>query len=210
MSVATNYAEAGREVQQIWCVGTKPDGEACGARAMRGSDFCYWHDPAMEEERLSGFVRYPRGAGTPILSEAGQLDSLEDLQALLRRVAIQVVTGQRVETRRVTALNGLAAQLTRVIKIRELQSQLKEAEEEIVDLRHRCEGFERMAKEAWELQSQLKAAEAEIGQLRQRCEEYERMLEEALGLQSRSPTGAEAAAVPTSSAGAGGAEERGD
>jgi hypothetical protein len=68
-------------------------------------------------------------------------------------VAIQVVTGQRVETRRVTALNGLAAQLTKVIKIRDLQSQLKGAEEEVVALRQRCEEYERMLEEALELRN---------------------------------------------------------
>jgi hypothetical protein len=150
MSLATNHRDDPTDVQQIWCVGIKPDGEPCGARAMHGSDFCYWHDPAMEEERVSGLVHYPR-TGTPILSEAVPLESLEDLQALLRRVAIQVVTGQRVETRRVTALNGLAAQLTRVIKIRELQSKLADAEAEVEQLRQRCADYEHMLEEALEL-----------------------------------------------------------
>jgi hypothetical protein len=151
MSLATNHRDDPTGVQQIWCVGTKPDGEPCGARAMRGSDFCYWHDPAMEEERVNGLVHYPR-TGTPILSEAVPLESLADLEALLRRVAIQVVTGQRVETRRVTALNGLASQLTKVIKIRELQSQLKDAEAEAEQLRQRCVDYEHMLEEALGLQ----------------------------------------------------------
>src|SRR5206468_2256631 len=84
------------EVQQIWCVGVKPDGEPCGARAMRGSDFCYWHDPATEEERLSGLTRQERPKGAPILPEPMPLETVVDVQALLKQLALYLATSERV------------------------------------------------------------------------------------------------------------------
>jgi hypothetical protein len=41
MSIAEQRRIA--ETQHLWCVGTREDGEPCGARAQRGSRYCFWH-----------------------------------------------------------------------------------------------------------------------------------------------------------------------
>jgi len=147
MSNSLNGRAPAGDVQPIWCTGVKPDGEPCGARAMRGSDFCYWHDPATETERLSGLARQERAKGSPILPEVTSLNTVEDVQALLRQVAIYLATGERIEPRRATALNAVAAQLLRGIEIGELQAELAAARAEVQRLRCECETYARRRQE---------------------------------------------------------------
>jgi hypothetical protein len=133
------------ETQHLWCVGLRPDGQACGARAMRGSQYCFWHDPDKEEERRDELARREQLAGVPILSESMALDTVADVEALLRQVALYLATGGRVEPRRATALTGVADRLLRAIRIKELQAELAAARQEIERLQQRCAEYERAA-----------------------------------------------------------------
>jgi ribosomal protein S18 len=146
MSGATNHREDPREFQHLWCVGTREDGEPCGSRAMRGSDFCFWHDPAKEEERREEFARREQLAGVPILSAAMSLDTVADVEELLCQVAMYLATGGRIEPRRATALTAVADRLLRAIRIKELQAELSAAKQEIEQLQRRCQEYEQALK----------------------------------------------------------------
>jgi hypothetical protein len=101
MEHAWNGRGNAADLQRIWCAG-KPDGQPCGGRAMRGSEFCFWHAPETEEERMNGrFGRQPP-VGAPIVPEEMPLNTVADVQALLRQVAVYLATGERIEPRRAT------------------------------------------------------------------------------------------------------------
>jgi hypothetical protein len=130
-------------LQHLWCVGSKPDGEPCGARAMRGSQYCFWHDPEKEEERQAELARREQFTGAPIVAEAVPLESVADVEALLRQTVLYLATGGRIEPRRATALTGVADRLLRCIQFREMQAELDAAHAEIARLKRRCAEYER-------------------------------------------------------------------
>lgn len=138
------------DAHSLWCLGTRPDGEPCGSRAMCGADFCFWHDPAKEEERREELSRREQFTGAPILSEAMSLETVADVEALLRQVALYLATGGRIEPRRATALTAVADRLLRAIRIKELQAELSAAQAETA-----------------RLQEEMAAAREEIERLRE-------------------------------------------
>ena len=119
----------------------------CGVipfRARRGSEYCFWHDPELEEARLEELERREELAGAPILAEAVPLETVEDVQAMLKQVATYLATSRRVDPGRARALTLVANQLLGSIKIRQLQKELTAARAEIQRLQRRCAALEEL------------------------------------------------------------------
>lgn len=45
------------------CMHEKPDGQRCGGRAMKGSDYCYGHEPSKAIERREAAIKAGRSGG---------------------------------------------------------------------------------------------------------------------------------------------------
>src|SRR5438067_2007515 len=105
------------DTQQGRCQRATDEGTPCESRAMGDSRFCYWHDPEREEERLAMLGRRGTSSGAPILAEGVPLNSIEDLQALLKQVALYLATSERIEPRRATALRAVTAELLKAFEI---------------------------------------------------------------------------------------------
>ncbi len=117
---------------QPLCAGARDDGHPCRALAMRGSTFCYQHDPATETDRqLPNGARQGRPRGAPILEEPCALETVADIEALLRRTALYLATATEAEARRATALNAIAGRLLDTVHRRRLQEELDAARAEI-------------------------------------------------------------------------------
>jgi hypothetical protein len=112
---------------------------------MRGSLYCFQHDPALEAERQAVLAGQTRRAGAPILPEGEglPLETIADVHALLRRVTVYLATGGRIEPRRVTALCGAADRLLRTFPLAEMEAELAALREENERLRERCAEYER-------------------------------------------------------------------
>lgn len=72
------------------CKATNARGEPCGAPALHGSDWCFWHDPALAKERAAARRKAGknrrRGAADPSFAEAmesREFRTLEDIVGLL-------------------------------------------------------------------------------------------------------------------------------
>lgn len=123
--------------EQLHCTHTRPDGTACRGPAMKGAAFCYWHNPATEEERATGF-RGPRPEsepGPPLFPEEVPLETADDIQRLLGRVANYLATAPRPDTERAAGLSRVAAVLLRAVRLRELQGQVAGLTTELEDAR---------------------------------------------------------------------------
>ncbi len=121
---------------QPLCAGIRDDGQPCRALAMHGSTCCYQHDPATEADRqLPNWARQGRPRGAPILDEPCELETVADIEALLRRTALYLATATDAEARRATALNGIAGRLLDTVHRRRLQEELESARDEIERLR---------------------------------------------------------------------------
>jgi hypothetical protein len=119
------------------------DGEPCRAYPMNGYRHCFQHEPALEEERQALLAGQWRRAGSPILPEAVPLGTASDVRAMLEKVALYLITGERIEPRRVTALNGVADRLLRLMEIETLQAELAAARADNERLVERCVELER-------------------------------------------------------------------
>jgi uncharacterized small protein (DUF1192 family) len=116
---------------------------------MKGSSYCYWHDPATEEERLAGLVGAERPRGAPILpeGEALCLERPEDIEALLRQTVRYLATAPRVEPKRANAVIAACNQLLKVMNIRELQAEIAALRAENSRLQRVCAAQEQRAEE---------------------------------------------------------------
>lgn len=136
---AGGYVEA---VRQIYCLWTFESGARCRARAMKGSYYCYWHDPDKSKERETGLVVDQPARSTlapPILPGGASLETAADVVLLLQKVALYLAGPGEVEPRRATALNAVAANLLQALHLRELEQHLAEANAEIARLRQALE-----------------------------------------------------------------------
>jgi hypothetical protein len=110
---------------------------------MRGSEYCFQHDPELEEVRQALLAGQSRGAGVPIISEAVSLKTPADVRALLEKALLCLATGQRVDPRRITALNGTVDRLLPLMAVTGPEAELAAAQAEIQRLQERCAELER-------------------------------------------------------------------
>lgn len=116
------------------CKATNAKGEPCGAGAMRGSDYCFWHDPTKAKERAearkkAGHNR-ARGRADPSFADrmqTRQFRTLEDIVALLE-IAIQQTLRLENSVSRNRTLGYLARSWADVYEVGELEQRVEALE----------------------------------------------------------------------------------
>jgi hypothetical protein len=79
------------------CAKVKADGNRCGARALNGAEFCFFHDPASVQERAAASRRggeKNRARVLPSDTSDFPLSGAGDAAALLGRTVNQVLRGE--------------------------------------------------------------------------------------------------------------------
>ena len=103
------------------CERVKDDGSKCRAPVRQGSRYCFFHDPAKENERKEAQQRGGRANHATVLSADAPdvpLDSLKDIAGLFARVINQQLRGE-VSTKEASSLGYNLCQLA---KLREASS----------------------------------------------------------------------------------------
>ena len=104
-------------------------GKRCKARAIKGSDYCFAHEPALAEQR----AKWRREGGhasskKAVLEETAALESPEEIKKLLAR-AIQAVQRGDMDPRTANALARLCSLQLKAIRQTEIVRRLDELEQ---------------------------------------------------------------------------------
>ena len=116
------------------CAHAMPDGRRCRAPALRDGRFCFWHDPAKEQEaaeaRRLGGLRRGRERTLAVAYDLAGLSSVEAIRRILE-IAIFDALGleNSVARARVLIAGGLAA--ARLLETGELEARLAALEDAI-------------------------------------------------------------------------------
>ena len=84
-------------LKQNTCQHVKPDGKQCRARKVRGSDFCFFHDPSRTAERTAAQKAGGRNGRATVLSldvPGRTVKTATDVVDLLSETINHVRTGQ--------------------------------------------------------------------------------------------------------------------
>jgi hypothetical protein len=122
------------------CEHIKPDGRRCQARAVAGSRWCFFHDPAKAEARKnasrSGGKRSHRPAATlPAGAADAPLKTVGDVVNLLAETISQVRKGA-IDTRIANAVGYLGSVLLRALEGDELARQVEELRRQVDEVTH--------------------------------------------------------------------------
>jgi hypothetical protein len=108
------------------CTATNADGDPCQAQPVRPSGYCYWHDPALAEERDR--KRREGGANRSNKARAKKTLSAEALTAEEVRsylgIVFKGVIGGKIEPGVGTAAANIARALMDVAKVAEVEQQV--------------------------------------------------------------------------------------
>jgi hypothetical protein len=109
------------------CQGTTRLGAPCNTTARPDSNWCLWHDPALEEERSEW--RREGGRGKSNISRAAKRlpETLHDVQLALLR-AVQGIEDGTLEPKRAQALASLARAFCTLHEKGEIEHRLAELE----------------------------------------------------------------------------------
>ncbi len=115
------------------CAAATPDGP-CGAPAQEGSPYCWWHDPAKEEERREASSRGGRAPRTPVdltaVFDEGpkSLRTLQAVAAANESVIGGVLSGKVSLERGRVLMNGfrLQAQVLESIEAAKIREELED------------------------------------------------------------------------------------
>jgi hypothetical protein len=110
------------------CLGTNEKGKPCEAQPVRRSGYCFWHDPALADERdrkrREGGVNRSNKARARKALPADPL-SAEEVRSYLGVVFLDVISG-KVEPGVGTAAANIARALMDVAKVAEVEQQVAE------------------------------------------------------------------------------------
>jgi hypothetical protein len=114
------------------CIAVTKDGRPCSAGPVRPSGYCYWHDPALLEQRRTD--RQRGGAARSNVARArkqiaGAVLSPSDIQGLLGATLRAVIAG-RIEPGIGNAAANLARALIAVREATEIETRLAALEEQ--------------------------------------------------------------------------------
>ena len=114
------------------CLFTKEDGERCRARAMRDSEYCFFHDPATLERRRAarragGIERSKKAAVLPADAVDCPLESVGHIVELLAQTINQVRKGT-ADPRVGNSVGYLAGIMLKALDIGELEKRLAKLE----------------------------------------------------------------------------------
>ena len=120
------------------CAATKGDGTACGAAALPGSQFCFFHDPAKAAARRqaqSAGGQANRMATLPADAPDVTVEDGADVVKLLGATINQVRRGE-IDPRVANAVGYLSNIVLSATGQRELESRLAELETLVKNRRH--------------------------------------------------------------------------
>jgi hypothetical protein len=87
--------------EHLYCVHVRENGTSCRAMASKASGYCYYHDPATEQERITGIRASAAPADRPpVLQEEVALETVPEIQAVMRRLANYLATAPNPDTAR--------------------------------------------------------------------------------------------------------------
>ena len=115
------------------CAQTKSDGSPCRTRPLKGSRYCFFHDPSKAEERRSAGRKGGEKGKIATLSSLTpdiQLDSAQDVVRLIAETISQVRRGD-IDPRIANAVGYLSGVALKAREQGELEDRLKTLEEEI-------------------------------------------------------------------------------
>lgn len=120
------------------CKHTKSDGQACRALAIKNSDYCFFHDPACEEQRreaviLGGKARKTRKVLEPVVVQGKTLRTGRDVIKLLEETINQARTGE-LDPGIANTIGHLSNVLLRAIEVGELEQRLLTLEMEAKEI----------------------------------------------------------------------------
>jgi hypothetical protein len=124
-----------------FCAAIKPDGVRCKARAMKGSEWCFNHNPDYSDERRRNASKGGKhgGRGRPAKSGA---EGLQDIRELLKSLTDDVLSGE-VERATAIAANQLLNTALRAIELERRWKELGEIEERLCALEEARQGVSR-------------------------------------------------------------------
>ncbi len=108
------------------CKGANAAGQPCDAKPVRPSGWCYWHDPALEAERIEG--RRKGGAARSNRARAkkrlpAESLTLQEVQGLLS-VALKGVLAGRIEPGIANASANVARAIAAVAQAGEIEERI--------------------------------------------------------------------------------------
>lgn len=118
------------------CKYIKPNGELCRAYAIKGCDFCFWHEPTKAKERGEAWSKGGKttmGKQTVLPSSEFRLESLKSIVRLLEETINQMRTGE-IEVRIAQCTGYLAGIAIKAMEQAELERRV-EALEQLVSKR---------------------------------------------------------------------------
>lgn len=128
------------------CQLIKPDGSFCGSNAMTESQFCYFHDPSVpEEKKKSARIRGGKNNATKVESTLRPLKIKRpvDVVKLLTGTIDEVRSGE-IDVKVANCLGFLSTQLLKALEIAEFEERLAILEKNMKKARfqkpcpHRC------------------------------------------------------------------------
>ena len=117
-----------------YCQATNARGEPCGAYAVKGSAFCFWHSPerALDRKEASaagGRSRHGRALST-VAGEPVHLSSLGDVVSLLEQAVSDALCLEN-SIQRARCLGYLAGIAARALEASDLEQRIVRLEEQL-------------------------------------------------------------------------------
>jgi len=113
------------------CKFVNETGEPCEAFAMKGSDYCWFHDPVRLQERIEACKKGGRAGMRKILPQSNvKINSLKDIVRLLESTINDVRTG-RVDVRIANSVAYLSGVLRQVMEQEFLEKRLDSLEKHV-------------------------------------------------------------------------------
>jgi hypothetical protein len=112
------------------CRARKQDGSTCGATALAGSEFCFFHDPSKAADRRAAQSLGGQGNRIRTLSEATpdvKIQNSGDVVALICETINQVRKGT-IDPRVANAVGYLANLATKALEQNELETRIAKLE----------------------------------------------------------------------------------
>ena len=114
----------------------KPNGEPCRAYAVKGAEYCFWHEPTKAKERGEAWSKGGKstmGKRTVLPSSEFRLEKLADIVVLLEETVNQLRTGA-IEVRIAQCTGYLAGVAIKAMEQADLERRV-EALEQLVSKR---------------------------------------------------------------------------
>ena len=125
------------------CRGTKKDGERCNSWALSGSEYCWFHDPELAEERKA--ARRRGGANSRIYNRQLRSGDIADVEFKLRDLRdlsgfleflINQAFQRRIDTKLANTLGYLITVQKSCIESSEIERRLEKLEEVVLSVKH--------------------------------------------------------------------------